>query len=71
MMLADPRLVKAELIEPLDQFEIALKTLGRVFFVRMKRRQKDTVPQIDLAHARLALVRSADATGFGRKAKLI
>jgi hypothetical protein len=31
----------------------------------MKRRQKDAVPQIDPAHARLAFVCSEDASGFG------
>src|SRR5690349_8887576 len=52
MMLADPCLVEPEPIEPLDQFEVALEALGRVFLVRMKRRQKDAVSQIDLAHRR-------------------
>ena len=46
VMLADPGLVKAELVEPRHQFEVALEALGRVLLVRMERRQKDPVAQI-------------------------
>src|SRR4051812_1496893 len=53
MVLADPRLVKAELVEMHDQVQIALQAGGRVLLVRMERRQKDAVPQIDLAHRSL------------------
>ena len=47
MMLADPGLVKAEFVEPRYQFEVALEALGRVFLVRMERRQEDPVAEID------------------------
>src|SRR5689334_12462241 len=68
MMLADPRLVKAELVEMHDQIEIALQAGGRVLLVRVKRRQEDAVPQIDLVHQRLAQCR-ANASRFGAGAK--
>ena len=47
MVLTDPRLVKAELVEPRHQLEVALEALGRVLLVRMERRQKDAVAEID------------------------
>ncbi len=47
MVLADPGLVEAEPVEPLHQLQIALQALGRVLLVRMERRQKDPVAQID------------------------
>src|SRR6516164_6830766 len=40
MVLADPRLGVAELVEPLHQLEVALDAEQRVLVVRMKRRQK-------------------------------
>ena len=47
VVFADPRLVKAELVEPRHQLEIALQALSRVLLVRVERRQKDPVAQID------------------------
>src|SRR4029077_4146249 len=47
---ADPRLMKAELVEPRHQLEVAFETLGRVLLVRMKWRQKDPVAEIDQRH---------------------
>ena len=47
MVLADPGLVKAELVEPLHQVEVALQALGRVLLVGMERRQKDPVAEIE------------------------
>jgi hypothetical protein len=47
MVLADPGLVKAELVQPRHQFEVALEALGGVLLVRMERRQKDPVAEID------------------------
>src|SRR5205823_8767325 len=55
MMLADPRLVKAEPVEPDHQFEIAVEAGGRVLFHRMEGRQKNAVPEGDLGHQCLAL----------------
>ena len=46
VVLADPGLVEAELVEPLHQFEVAFEALGRVLLVRMERRQKDPVAEI-------------------------
>ncbi len=46
VMLADPGLVKPELVEPGHQFEIALQALGRVLLVGMERGQKDPVAKI-------------------------
>ena len=46
MMLADPGLGKAELLEPLDQLEIALHAERRVFVGRMKGRQENASPQV-------------------------
>jgi hypothetical protein len=66
MVLADPGLVKAELVEPFDQVEVALEALGRVLFVRMERRQKDAVPKVDLAHRRLAFAAGAMLSGLLR-----
>ena len=40
MMLADPRLGKTELVEPLHQLEIALHAEQRILVIGMKRRQK-------------------------------
>jgi hypothetical protein len=50
MVFADPRLVEAELVEPLDQLEIALEALGRVLLIRVERRQKDPVAEIGQRH---------------------
>jgi len=50
VVLADPRLVKAELIEPHHQLEVALEALGRVLLVRMERRQKDPVAESGQRH---------------------
>ena len=47
MVLADPSFVKAELVEPHHQLEVALKALGGVLLVRMERRQKNPVAEID------------------------
>jgi len=47
MVLADPGFVKAELVEPHHQLEVALKALGGVLLVRMERRQKNPVAEID------------------------
>src|SRR3954454_2031454 len=68
MVLADPGFVKAELVEMHDQIEIALQTGGRVLLVRVKRRQKNAVPQIGLAHQRLAKCRG-DVSRCGAGAK--
>src|SRR5438045_9007044 len=56
MVLADPGLVKAELVEMDDQVEIALEALGRVLLVRVEGRQEDAVPKGDLAHRGLACI---------------
>ena len=50
MMLADPRFVEAELVEMLDQFEIALEAEQGVFVIRMKGRQENATPQLVLGH---------------------
>src|SRR5215475_11205460 len=50
MMLANPCLVKAELVEPLHQLEVAFEALRRVFLIRMERRQEDPVAEVDLGH---------------------
>src|SRR5436309_1698063 len=69
MMLADPRLVKAEPIEPLDQLEIALEALGRVFLIGVERRQEDPVPQVDLAHRAPRICSRRDSSETGRRRK--
>jgi hypothetical protein len=46
MVLANPRLVKPELVEPCHQLEVALQALSRVLLVRVERRQKDPVAEI-------------------------
>src|SRR6185437_4760234 len=46
MMLADPRLGEAEILEILDQLEIALHQERRVFVGRVKGRQENAGPQI-------------------------
>src|SRR5438046_9633469 len=45
VVLADPGLVKAELVEMEDEIEVALEAGGRVLLVRMHRRQEDAVPK--------------------------
>ena len=50
MVFADPGFVKAELVEPLDQLEIALEAQQRVFVVGMKRRQENSRAQLVLGH---------------------
>jgi hypothetical protein len=40
VMLPDPRLIVAEVIEPLDQLQIAIQRKGRVVPRPVKRRQK-------------------------------
>jgi hypothetical protein len=55
VVLADPRLVKAEPVEPHHQLEVAVEAGRRVLFNRMERRQKDPVSESDLGHQSLAL----------------
>src|SRR5436190_9174385 len=50
MVLADPRLVEAELVEPRNQLKVALEALGRVFLVGVERRQKDPVTEVGQRH---------------------
>jgi hypothetical protein len=50
MVLADPCFVKAELVEPHHQLEVALEALVRVLLVRMERRQKDPMAKIGQWH---------------------
>src|SRR5438477_13029948 len=70
MMLADPRLVKAEPVEPDHQFEIAVEAGGRVLFHRMERRKKDAVPEGDLGHRGLALIGAGLARGISSRIAL-
>src|SRR5207245_7603990 len=69
MVLADPRLVKAEPVEPRHQLEVALEALGRVLFVGVERRQKDSVSKTDLAHRGLAFAVAGDSSEVGRSRK--
>jgi hypothetical protein len=55
VMLADPRFVVAELVEPFDELEVPLQRQGRVFVVGMKRRQEDTGTQAIGRHGRSPL----------------
>jgi hypothetical protein len=64
VVLADPRLVKAELVEPHHQIEIALETGGRVLLVGMEGRQEDPVSQIDLTHRGLICAAAAMLSGL-------
>ena len=41
MVLADPGLVEPQIVEPLEQLQIALQTEGRVFSEPVKRRQEN------------------------------
>jgi hypothetical protein len=45
MMLADPGLVVAKLVEKLDEFEVALEQERRILVVGMERRQEDAGAQ--------------------------
>ena len=69
VVLADPGLVKAELVEMDDEIEVALEAGGRVLLVRMKGRQEDAVPKGYLAHRGLANRALRDAIGFRRAPK--
>src|SRR5437762_8355150 len=64
MVLANPGLVKAELVEMDDQVEIALEALGRVLLIRVEGRQEDPVPKVDLAHRGLAIGADAMLSGL-------
>ena len=52
MVLADPRLVEAEPVEPLHQLQVAVHAGRGVFVHRMERRQEDAVTELDLGHGR-------------------
>src|SRR5215475_2384480 len=69
MMLANPCLVKAELVEPLHQLEVAFEALRRVLLVRMERRQEDPVAQVDLGHRSLADHKLCEVSRFRRHGK--
>jgi hypothetical protein len=47
MVFANPRLVKAEPVEPLHQLEVTIHAGGRVLVHWMKRRQEDAVAKRD------------------------
>src|SRR5689334_16064520 len=51
MVLANPRLVIIQLVEMLEQFEIALDRERRVLVVIVKRREKNAAAQIEIVHA--------------------
>ena len=57
MVLADPRLVKAEAVEPDHQFEVAVEAGRRVLLHRVERRQENAVAEGNLGHQCLALAR--------------
>ena len=50
VVLADPRLVEAELVEPLDELAVALQTERRVLVDGMKRRHEDAETQTRTQH---------------------
>jgi hypothetical protein len=50
MMLADPRFMEAEAIQPLHQLQVAVHARRRVFVHRVERRQEDTVAKLGLRH---------------------
>jgi hypothetical protein len=56
MVLADPRLVKTESVEPLHQLEIAFEALRRVFLVRVEGGKENPVAQVDLGHRIASLI---------------
>jgi hypothetical protein len=56
VVLADPRLVKPELVEPRHQLEIAFEALRRVFLVRMEGGKENPVAQVDLGHYAASLI---------------
>src|SRR5215813_10887083 len=51
MVLADPRLVEAEPVEPLHQLQVAVHAGRGVLVHRMERRQENAVTEVDLGHA--------------------
>ncbi len=55
MVLADPSLVVAELVEPFDQLEVARHRQGRVVAETMEGRQKHAEFQAALGHVVLLL----------------
>src|SRR4051794_13968033 len=64
MVLADPGLLEAELVEVDDQVEITFKALGRILLIGMEGRQEDPVPKVDLAHRGLAVGARAMLSGL-------
>ena len=50
MVLADPRFVEAQPVEPGHQLQVALEALRGVFLHRMERRQEDAVAELELGH---------------------
>jgi hypothetical protein len=50
MMLADPRLGESELVDPLHQLEVAMDEIGGVLVDGVMRAEKDSIPEIDVAH---------------------
>src|SRR5262245_52051618 len=60
VVLADPGLVIAELVEPLDELEVALQRQRRVLVVGMERRQEDAGPQAIARHVALPCTQAAD-----------
>src|SRR6516165_11422508 len=54
VMLTDPRFMKAELVEPPHQLEIALHADHGIFVHRMEWGQEDAVTEMDAGHICLA-----------------
>src|SRR5437764_10270936 len=69
MVLADPGLVKAKLVEMDDEIEVALEAGGGVLLVRVEGRQEDAVPKGYFAHRGLATRALRDAIGFRQAPK--
>src|SRR5580704_15618521 len=66
VVLSDPGLLEAKLVEPHHQVEVALETGGRVLLVGMEGRQEDPVPKGDLAHRALAFAAATMLSGSSR-----
>jgi hypothetical protein len=58
VVLADPRLLKAEPVEPFDQFEVAADREGRVLVGWMKRCEEDAAAQIHQSRACCSFIQS-------------
>src|SRR5690606_23387895 len=50
VMLADPCFIIAELVHPLDEFDVAFKCEGRIFIQRVKRCNEGTEPHLCSCH---------------------